>query len=78
MSAAKPNSPSVGRSPCAEMKILGEMLIVLSTGPLLLGILGTQAAMNFLEEMGKTSEEIFRGERLPLLKFQDSVPFNSN
>ncbi|NJR38168.1 MAG: hypothetical protein HC781_04080 [Leptolyngbyaceae cyanobacterium CSU_1_4] len=40
----------------------------LGTAPLLLGILGAKAIATALQELGTASEEIFRGDRLPILK----------
>jgi hypothetical protein len=33
---------------------------------------------NWLIEVGKDSEEIFRGDRLPLLNIPDQLPVNSD
>jgi hypothetical protein len=41
--------------------------ISLMTGPLLLGILGTKALSEVMQQVGIASEELFRGDRLPLL-----------
>lgn len=48
-----------------------EILLSLATGPLLLGIIGSKAISSFLREMGQSSEEMFRGDRLPLLNLDD-------
>jgi hypothetical protein len=45
-----------------------EILVSLGTTPLLLGILALRAAAVAMQEMGEASEEIFRGDRLPVLK----------
>lgn len=39
------------------------------TPPLLSGLVGVDALLAGLLEMGQASEEIFRGDRLPLLPF---------
>ncbi len=49
-----------------------ELLLSLATGPMLFGILSTQAVFSWLQETGINSEELFRGERLPILHFPDS------
>lgn len=46
-----------------------EILLSLTTGPLLLGILAGKASLEFLQAIGEASEEVFRGDRLPLLDF---------
>ncbi|GEM_PF-3172192 len=51
-----------------------EILLSLATGPLLLGIIGGKAISRFLAEMGQSSEEMFRGDRLPLLDLDESQP----
>ncbi|WP_421654672.1 hypothetical protein [Leptothermofonsia sp. ETS-13] len=60
--------------------IAPEILISLATGPLLLGLVGGKALLVGLREVGELSEEIFRGDRLPLLNFpvtSDSDPDSS-
>ena len=44
-----------------------ELLISLATGPMLLGILSAKSLSEFVRQMGVASEEIFRGDRLPVL-----------
>jgi hypothetical protein len=48
------------------------LLLSLSTAPLLLVLLGSRALGLMLQEMGQTSEEVFRGDRLPVLKMSPS------
>jgi hypothetical protein len=40
----------------------------LGTAPLLVGVLGARAIASAIQELGCASEEIFRGDRLPILK----------
>ncbi len=54
-------------------KSSSEILISLATGPVLLLVLGTQALTTFFKEMGEASEEVFRGDRLPLLNVSNST-----
>ncbi len=44
----------------------------LATVPMLLGIVGIKAASDLLSAIGQGSEEVFRGDRLPVLHFPDS------
>ncbi len=44
----------------------------LSTAPLLLGILSEKALAQWLQTAGEASEEILRGDRLPILPFPHS------
>ncbi len=46
-----------------------ETLLQLSTGPVLLALLGSKAASQTMHAIGQASEEVFRGDRLPILKF---------
>jgi hypothetical protein len=49
--------------------VVPELLLGLATAPLLVGLVGTKALAEALREIGALSEEIFRGDRLPLLTF---------
>jgi hypothetical protein len=49
-------------------KLPTEILLSLSTVPLLIVLIGSRALATMVQEMGKTSEEVFRGDRLPVLK----------
>ncbi len=46
-----------------------EVLLSLATAPMLLGILATDAVFSWLQNLGISSEEVFRGDRLPVLHF---------
>lgn len=45
--------------------------VSLATIPMLLGILAARSLAENLSELGRASEEIFRGERLPILNFPE-------
>ncbi|MEG3436012.1 hypothetical protein V0288_02675 [Pannus brasiliensis CCIBt3594] len=45
-------------------------------GPFLLTYLGVRSLSRWAIEVGKTSEEIFRGDRLPVLRVPGSVSEN--
>lgn len=47
------------------------LLLSLATGPMLLGVLSLESLFSALQATGISSEEVFRGERLPLLPFPD-------
>ncbi|MCL2929035.1 MAG: hypothetical protein O4861_01485 [Trichodesmium sp. St16_bin4-tuft] len=57
-------------------KISSELVLSLATGPVLLGLLGNKAINELLLEIGLYSEEIFRGDRLPILKFPQKNPLD--
>lgn len=46
-----------------------QILLQLSTGPLLVAMLGSKAIAETLQTIGQASEEVFRGDHLPTLKF---------
>ena len=49
--------------------IPSEILLPLGTGVMLIGLLGGKTVTQTLQALGQASEEIFRGDRLPNLKF---------
>ena len=51
-----------------------EFLLSLAVGPMLLGVFATDAILSWLQTTGINSEEVFRGERLPVLHFPESEP----
>lgn len=51
-----------------------ELGLSLATGAMLAGILTTKGLMEGLQAIGKASEEVFRGDRLPVLNFPNSEP----
>ena len=46
-----------------------QVLLQLSTGPFLMAMLSGKAVAETLQAIGQASEELFRGDRLPVLKF---------
>ncbi|MFM7423515.1 MAG: hypothetical protein ACKO7W_00685 [Elainella sp.] len=54
-------------------KLSTGLLLSFSTAPFLLLLLGGRALSVLLLELGQTSEELFRGERLPVLKISAPV-----
>ncbi len=49
-----------------------DFLLSLATGPLLLGVISLEAVFKGLQATGINSEELFRGDRLPLLHFPNA------
>lgn len=70
MSPHKKNSetPAINLS---QSPIPTDFLLSLATGPLLLGVISTQAVFSWLADIGVASEELFRGDRLPVLHFPE-------
>ncbi|MCG8367987.1 MAG: hypothetical protein MJA27_32235 [Pseudanabaenales cyanobacterium] len=56
------------------LPVSSELLISLATGPMLLGILSAKSLSEFGRQIGLASEEMFRGDRLPVLK----MPISGN
>lgn len=50
-------------------KVSSDILLSLATCPVLLGLLGNKSMNQLLLEIGLYSEEVFRGDRLPVLNF---------
>ncbi|MGK7934015.1 MAG: hypothetical protein AB4041_21650 [Microcystaceae cyanobacterium] len=53
------------------------IFLSLVTPPFLLGVTALNAITQGLKELGEMSEEIFRGERLPLLNLPEADPEDS-
>ena len=51
--------------------IPSEILLQLGAGAMLIGLVGGKAIAQAQEALGQASEEVFRGDRLPILKFPD-------
>lgn len=63
-SSSQVASPSVDKRAAS---LAPEILISLATAPVLALLVGGKALMEGVREVGVWSEEIFRGDRLPLL-----------
>ncbi len=55
--------------PLFRFSIESKVLVGLTTLPVLAGMVGVRALSEGLRELGSLSEEIFRGDRLPILDF---------
>jgi hypothetical protein len=58
----KPNNPSY---------LLSFFGLSIATSPFIISILVFYLLSEFMTELGKASEEIFRSQRLPILNFSD-------
>ncbi|BAY27464.1 hypothetical protein NIES2100_72880 [Calothrix sp. NIES-2100] len=54
------------------------MLVQLGTASTLLLLTAGKASLQALETMGQTSEELFRGDRLPILDFPEDHEINNS
>lgn len=52
-----------------QLNLSSDAPIACLTVPMLLGLVGGQAIADGLQSLGQASEEIFRGDRLPVLHF---------
>lgn len=71
------STPKPGKNPTSDvpgLNIANEIWLSLATGPMLAGILGTRALTTWLQSIGQASEEVFRGDRLPILHFPHPQP----
>lgn len=50
-----------------------DLLLSLGTAPLLLALIGSKALAEMVQTVGQVSEEVFRGDRLPILKISLSA-----
>ena len=66
------NTPQTAAGIPATSGIPIELLLSLATAPVLLGIVSIQAVGSWLQAAGVASEEVFRGDRLPVLHFPDT------
>ncbi|OLP16144.1 hypothetical protein BST81_22335 [Leptolyngbya sp. 'hensonii'] len=68
--------PSSERKPDAAdtLPIPPQLLLSLTTAPLLLGLVAGRFVMEWVREVGQLSEEIFRGDRLPVLDSESQSP----
>jgi hypothetical protein len=58
-------------SPSRIAVVSPSLLVSLAATPWLAAIVSARAAGDFIEQLGLASEEIFRGDRLPVLHFPD-------
>jgi len=65
-------TPQTAAGTPATSGIPTEFLLSLAAAPVLLGIVSIQAVGSWLQAAGVASEEVFRGDRLPVLHFPDT------
>ncbi|MBW4691324.1 MAG: hypothetical protein KME27_06105 [Lyngbya sp. HA4199-MV5] len=51
-----------------------DVLLSLATAPVLVALVGSHVVAKAIQELGLLSEEIFRGDRLPVLHFPHEKP----
>jgi hypothetical protein len=55
--------------PKADPDLSSDWLLSVATAPVLLGLWGARVLNHWLQDLGEVSEEIWRGDRLPVLNF---------
>ncbi len=58
--------------PSTDAMFPSNWLLSLATAPLLVGLVGSRLISNFILELSESSEEILRGDRLPVLHFPET------
>jgi hypothetical protein len=69
MSSSNDKTSDTTATSSLGLPIPTDFLLSLATGPLLLGFVSLEAVFKGLQTSGINSEEVFRGDRLPLLHF---------
>ncbi|MBD2744488.1 hypothetical protein [Coleofasciculus sp. FACHB-1120] len=67
-----PNKKQPSTAEDASSSASPEIWLSLATVPMLLGVLGLKAVSELLCAIGQSSEEVFRGDRLPVLHVPNS------
>jgi hypothetical protein len=72
MNSFRQNIPETQVSQGANLTIPSTLIVGCATVPLLFGLLSARAAADLMMTIGSASEEVFRGDRLPVLNFPHS------
>ena len=69
------NSPRLSSpgSSVSSDRVLPGLFLSVTTAPLLLALVGAKAIAEAVQELGELTEEVFRGDRLPLLDLRNST-----
>lgn len=62
---------SKNKSDSCLLPVPSSVLVSIATGPMLVALLGTKALGQLVLDLGRKSEELFRGDRLPILHFPE-------
>jgi hypothetical protein len=72
---SSPQSPATASAHQDTTKLVSPSLLVsFAATPWLLAIVALQATSQLLERVGLNSEEIFRGDRLPIIHVPTDIP----
>lgn len=78
MSSIKTNPSKTQAVKVLFLSIPSEVLLQLGAGGMVAALVGGKAIAETLQAIGQASEEIFRGDRLPVLKFPIETESESN
>ncbi|MDJ1181623.1 hypothetical protein [Roseofilum casamattae] len=76
-SSSAPEQRSPQEAISSSARAIAPLLLSASTLPVLLGILALKHLSQLGQDTGRQSEEIFRGDRLPLLTTPDDRSFQN-
>jgi len=76
-SSSRPLEPDRESTPTLSTEGVS-LLLSISTLPVVVGLLAVKNMGKFWQELGQDSEELFRGDRLPLLTEPPQTPTQSN
>ena len=72
MNSFRQNVPEAQPSQGTNLTIPSALIVGCATVPLIVGLLSARAAADLMMTIGSASEEVFRGDRLPVLNFPHS------
>jgi len=65
-------------TPPKSFVLPSDLVVSLTTIPLLLVLVGSRTLAKAVQQLGLASEEIFRGDRLPVLRVSEAETPNAN
>lgn len=71
MSTSNQKLPEIPVAEIPSALMPADFLLSLATGPMLIGLISSQAILSWLQATGIASEEVFRGYSLPVLHFPE-------
>jgi hypothetical protein len=76
--AMPPTTPNSSPNPESNLTFFSipQFFLLMGTGSILLLLTTGKVTVKALESMGQASEELFRGDRLPILPFPDNNELN--
>lgn len=72
MSNSRSHPPETAGVKLLFLTIPNDLVLQVGTASLLVGLIGSKAVAQAAKAIGQASEEVFRGDRLPILPFPDT------